>query len=76
MVEVCRALVLAENQIGSAEARGVGEHVDLDDLAASILEPKTTRGRPPGAHTVPALPSTNAGRANRWPPEKVPTTAT
>jgi hypothetical protein len=46
MVEVCRALVLAENQIGSAEARGVGEYVDLDDLAA--LDPGAEdNARPP-----------------------------
>ncbi len=32
MVEVCRVLVLEENQVESAETRGIGEHVDLDDL--------------------------------------------
>jgi hypothetical protein len=34
MAEVCRALVLKENQVESAEARGIGEHVDLGDLSA------------------------------------------
>src|SRR5918993_1183853 len=38
MVEVCRVLVLEENQVESAETRGIGEHVDLDDLAALYTE--------------------------------------
>jgi hypothetical protein len=38
MIEVCRVLVLEENQVESAETRGIGEYVDLDDLAALYTE--------------------------------------
>jgi hypothetical protein len=30
---------------------------------SAMVKPNTTRGRPPGAHTAPAAPSTRAGRA-------------
>src|SRR4029453_7541952 len=42
---------------------------------STMVKPNTTRGRPPGAHTAPAAPSTRAGRARTARPEKLPATA-
>jgi hypothetical protein len=44
-------------------------------LPRIIVKPKTTRGRPRGAHTAPTAPFTSAGCANRARPEKVSATA-
>lgn len=41
----------------------------------AIVKPKTTRGRPPGAHTASTAPFTSASRATRARPEKVSATA-
>ena len=51
-------------QVELAQALGVGEHVDLDDLAVGDRE-AGDRERPPSrATTKPAAPLTSAGRAN------------
>ena len=69
MVEVCRALVLEENQVESAEARGVGEHVDLDDLATLDPEAEDDAAVRPGSTRLRRFrrraPVAQTGRAPR-----------
>jgi hypothetical protein len=49
-------------EVEAAEALGIGQYVDLDDLPPATVKPMTARGTPPGAVTAPAAPFTSAGR--------------
>src|SRR5215212_2009283 len=62
-----RRSVLEDRQVEPAEARGVGDHLDLDDLAAHEREAEDD--------AAPMAPFTSAGRAKRARPKKVSATA-
>jgi len=66
-----RASVAEDRQVELAEARGVGEHVDFDELPARDRKTMTENRRPRATTTTPTAPFTSAGCTNRPSREKV-----
>jgi hypothetical protein len=57
--------VVEDREVESAEALGIGEEVDRDDLLALTVKPPTENTRPSRVETRPAAPLITLGEAQQ-----------
>lgn len=57
--------MVEDREVESAEALGIGEEVDRDDLLALTVKPPTENTRPSRVETRPAAPLITLGEAQQ-----------